>query len=169
MLMSMLGELHKRVNQIVPINGLSVMDNGSITVSYVDIPSPEQEVAVSAVLATAPLENAKLCKLAEIEKEWKDTMKAGWTTPYGWTVGMDTQDITLLTGLFMLAKEAASLGITDPVNVIDTAGQPHSLTLAELTGLMLQYGNHRAGLSNTYAERRNLVNIATSIEDLEEI
>jgi hypothetical protein len=166
---NMLSELHKKINDIVPINGLSTLENGSVVVNYINLPTPEQEALISSLLSNLPLTNAKFEKLSEIDNEWKQTVQNGWQTPSGWKIGMDTQDITLLTGLFMLAKEASMLGITDPVTVIDLDGQPHNLTLSELTTLMLQYGAARAALSTQYANRRNLVNLATTIEELDSI
>lgn len=165
----MLSDLHNKINDIVPIEGLSVNEDGSIRVDYIDLPNPEQYVAVNAILNNLEFEYAKINKLNEIELEWKETVKNGWETPLGWRLGIDIQDITLLTGAFTLAKEASSLGITDPVTIVDTEGSTHSLSLAELTPLMLQYGNARAALSANYANRKNAVKAATILEELESI
>lgn len=166
---NMLTELHKKINNIVPIHGLSTSENGNIVVNYINIPTLEQEELVNIALNNFPLDVAKSNRLLEIDEDWKTTVKNGWETPSGWRLGIDTQDITLLTGLFMLAKEASSLGINDPVTIIDIDGQSHNLNLLELTNLMLQYGAARATLSTQYANRRNLVNQATTIEELENI
>lgn len=166
---NMLSELHQKINSIIPINGLSTLDNGSIVINYIDLPTPEQENLINDILDNLELDTAKFNKLVEIDNDWKLTVKNGWETPSGWKLGIDTQDVTLLTGLFILAKEAASLGMTDPVTIIDTDGQSHNLTLLELTNLMLQYGSARAILSTQYANRRNLVNQATTIEEIENI
>lgn len=166
---NMLTELHQKINNIVPINGLSTLDNGSIVINYINLPTPEQEALINQILNSLELDTAKFNKLVEIDNDWKLTVKNGWETPSGWKLGIDTQDVTLLTGLFILAKEAASLGMTDPVTIIDTDGQSHNLTLLELTNLMLQYGSARAILSTQYANRRNLVNQATTIEEIENI
>lgn len=165
----MLTELHIKINNILPINGLSTLENGDIIVNYVNIPTPAQEALVSEILNNFPIDSAKSNKLLQIDAEWKTTVQNGWETPNGWKLGIDTQDITLLTGLFMLAKEASNLGINDPVTIIDLDGQAHQLNLSELTNLMLQYGAARASLSTQYANRRNLVNQATTIEELENI
>ena len=77
----------------------------------------------------------------------------GFTTADGWKLGLSESDVTLLTGQFVLAKEAASADLPLPP-VIDMAGVPHTLTLAELTALMLGYGGHRAALSTEYAARK---------------
>ena len=166
---NMLSELHQKINSIISINGLSTLDNGSIVINYIDLPTPEQESLINDILDNLELDTAKSNKLAEIDNDWKIAIQNGWETPNGWKLGIDTQDVTLLTGLFILAKEAASLGMVEPATLIDMDGQSHSLTLVELTNLMLQYGSARATLSTQYANRRNLVNQATTIEELENI
>lgn len=165
----MLTELHKKINNIIPIDGLSILDDGIIVINYINMPTLEQEELINNALNNFPLDNAKYSKLLEIEEDWKNTLKNGWQTPNGWKLGIDIQDITLLTGLFMLAKEAANLGINEPITIIDMDGQAHGLSLQELTTLMLQYGSARALLSTEYANRRNLVNQATTIEEIENI
>lgn len=165
----MLSELHKKINSIVSINGLSTLENGDISIDYAEPPTEEQQEQINEILSNIPLYVAKFNKLEVIENEWQQTIKNGWQTQSGWKLGIDTQDITLLTGVFMLAKEAASLGFNDPATIIDLDGQSHNLTLSELTTLMLQYGSARATLSAQYANRRNLVNQATTVEELENI
>jgi hypothetical protein len=163
----MLSDLHNKINAIVPIEGLLVNENGSIRVDYIDFPNPAQYVAINAILNNLEFEYAKINKLNEIEVEWKETVESGWETPLGWKLGINIQDITLLNGAFTLAKEANSLGITDPVTIVDTEGNTHSLSLADLTPLMLQYGNARAVLSSNYANRKNAIKAATTLAELE--
>jgi hypothetical protein len=76
----------------------------------------------------------------------------GYTTQYGWKLGLKENDITLLTGAFVLAKEASSAGLPLPP-IVDTDGISHNLTLEELTVLMLNYGQYRANLSAEYSNR----------------
>lgn len=78
---------------------------------------------------------------------------SGFTSEDGITLGLSTEDVTLLTGNFVLAKEASSLGAPIPP-VIDKAGVPHSLDIEQLTALMLEYGQHRAAISAEYAQRK---------------
>ena len=80
----------------------------------------------------------------------------GFATEDGWKLGLTESDVTLLTGQFVLAKEAAAASLPLPP-VIDTEGTAHSLSLAELTALMLAYGGHRAALSTEYATRKAAV------------
>jgi hypothetical protein len=101
-------------------------------------------------------------KAAEIERqrsirevnEWfAETLAAGHATEGGWRLGMRPEDVTLLTGNFVLAKEAAALGAPIPP-VIDMAGQSHSFdAIEDLIELMLEYGQARAALSAEYASR----------------
>lgn len=83
--------------------------------------------------------------------EWFAAQVAsGFTTEYGWRLGLDENDVTLLTGAFVLAKEASAMGLPLPA-IVDADGVPHSLSLADMTALMLAYGAHRAALSEEYA------------------
>ena len=124
---------------------------------------------VTEIMDISELEQAKLDKLTEIDQDWKVTLNNGWQTPEGWSLGIHTDDVALLNGAYALAKEAASLGSTDPVTILDTNGEPHSLTVAEMTPLMLAYGQARSELSGADAARRKLVKDATTIEELAEI
>ena len=60
--------------------------------------------------------------------------------------------VALLNGAYAIAKEVASLGSTDPVTILDTNGEPHSLTIAEMTPLMLAYGQARSELERMLLE-----------------
>lgn len=85
---------------------------------------------------------------------FRQQLDAGFTTNDGWTLGLAPDDVTLLTGNYVLAKEAAALGGDIPP-VIDTDGVPHPMeSIEELTALMLAYGQHRAALSAEYAARK---------------
>lgn len=100
-------------------------------------------------------------KAAEIDRRlaveaadswFKSQVSLGFETPEGWRLGLTESDVTLLTGAFVLAKEADSMGLPLPP-IVDMAGQPHQLSLADMTTLMLLYGQHRAALSAEYATR----------------
>lgn len=78
--------------------------------------------------------------------------EAGWESPAGWRLAWQPDDVALLTGLFVLAKEADALGLTQPVVVTDMEGGRHSLTFTEFRDLMLAYGAARAALSAGGAE-----------------
>jgi hypothetical protein len=91
--------------------------------------------------------------LAEVDAWFAEQVAAGYETTYGWRLGLSEQDVTLLTGAFVLAKEAAALGLDVPP-IIDAGGEPRSLTMEEMTAVMLGYGQHRAALSGEYAARK---------------
>ena len=135
-----------------------------------DTPELLQSVdPVSEIMYITELDQAKLDKLTEIDEDWKAILNTGFETPEGWSLGITTDDVALLNGAYSLAKEAAALGSTDPVTILDTNGEPHSLSVAEMTPIMLAYGAARASLSGADAARRKLVNNATTIEELAEI
>ena len=108
------------------------------------------------VITLDPAKKAEIDKakaLADVDAWFAGEVAKGFTTEDGWTLGLSESDVTLLTGQFVLAKEADAAGLDLPP-VIDTAGVPHSLALAGLTALMLAYGGHRAALSTEYAARK---------------
>lgn len=155
-------KLHNQINDVLPILGVSE----DFTIDYIEQPTQEQLDEINQIIASWPLEKAKLEKLEDIDQAWQTTLDSGWTTPYGWKMGITTQDVALLNGNFTLAKEAATLGITDPVFVIDTDGESHEFNLQDLTMLMLQYGQARAALSSQDAAKRKAIKNSTTIEEL---
>ena len=161
--------LHESIANIVPIHGVSNNGDGTYRVDYIDDPTQEQSDQVNSIIESWPLEKAKLEKLEEVDEEWKTTLEAGWQTPYGWSLGVDIADVALLNGNFVLAKEAASLGMTNPVFVVDRTGESHEFNLNDLTMLMLQYGQARAVLSSQDAAKRTVINNANTIEELENL
>jgi hypothetical protein len=115
------------------------------------------------------LDLMKTAKLRQVENDWQETVKQGWTTPYGWSLGISSEDVSLLSANFLLAKEAASIGITDLIFVIDTEGESHEFNLQDLTMLMLQYGQARAILSSQDAAKRKMIKNSASIEELNQL
>lgn len=164
----MIDYLHNKINDIVPINGLFYSEQEkSYSISYKSEPTEEQLSLVHYTIASWPLESARLSKLNEIDDCWKLTVKNGWTTPYGWKLGIDAQDITLLTGIFVLTKEASQLGLPQNATIMDMDGVPHEFNLEDLTSLMLQYGAARKQLSEEYAEKIRLAKEALTVQELE--
>ena len=139
--------LHYLIEKIVPIHGVADNGDGSYRVDYINEPDLDKLEQVNNILSSWPLEKAKIEKLEQLDQEWANTIKKGWITPYGWKLGLSTEDIALLNGNFTLAKEAASMGLNSPVFVIDTDEESHEFNLQDLTVLMLQYGQARATLS----------------------
>lgn len=93
-------------------------------------------------------------RLAAVDAWFADALAAGFATAEGWKLGLTQGDVTLLTGNYVLAREAAALGMPIPP-VIDTDGVAHEMEeIEELTAIMLAYGQHRAALSAEFAARR---------------
>lgn len=167
--MNYLVKLHEQIHSIVDIEGVQDLGNNTFYIEYVSEPSSEQLEQINNVISEWPVNRAKLEKLEQVDISWKTTMSNGWTTPYGWKLGTDTQDVTLLTGAFILAKEANSMGLSTTGTVIDMGGQSHELSLQDMTILMLQYGQFRSQLSSQDALKRELIKNASSIDSLDEI
>jgi hypothetical protein len=90
----------------------------------------------------------------EAADEWFATqIAAGFESSAGIKLGLSEADVTLLTGNYVLSKEAAALEL--PLSpVIDTEGVAHTLSIEDLTSLMLEYGQYRAQLSQEYAAKK---------------
>lgn len=92
--------------------------------------------------------------LADLEDWFREMTEPGFQTADGWRLGMQQQDVILLTGYYVLAKEAAAFGGPIPP-VIDKDGLPHEIEeIEELTALMLAYGQRRAEISAEYAAKK---------------
>lgn len=95
--------------------------------------------------------------LESLDFWFNNVIEDGYTTSAGWKLGLKESDVTLLTGQFVLAKEAAAAELPLPP-VVDMAGVPHQLdTIEELTALMLEYGAARAAISAEYASRKSQI------------
>ena len=92
--------------------------------------------------------------MAALDDWFHEVTAPGFETEGGWRLVMTQQDAALLTGHFLLAKEAAALNMPIPP-VIDNAGVPHDIESVEaLTAVMLAYGQHRASISAEYAAKK---------------
>lgn len=166
----MLNKLLNMLQNIVPIKTL-LDHNGYISIEYYDanLPNETQLTIINSILQEWPLNKAKLEKIQILDKNWKQVINIGWTTSYGYKLGIDIQDITLLNGAFTLAKEASSMGITNLIPIVDLDGMSHQLSLQDLTILMVQYGQARSLLSNSYASIKQAINSAASVEELNSV
>lgn len=166
----MLNILHNKINQIVPIIGIQSINN-SIEIEYAD-PSgvtDQQASLIQQILLNWPLDLAKINKSSVLDEKWNNEIKNGYLTNYGWKLGLTTSDVTLLTGAFLLAKEAYLLGVSEEASIIDTDGVSHSISIINFTSLMIQYGQYRTNLSSWYANIKNQIEQASNIEQLENI
>tara|TARA_B100000497_G_scaffold126996_2_gene167437 strand:+ start:576 stop:926 length:351 start_codon:yes stop_codon:yes gene_type:complete len=90
---------------------------------------------------------------SDADKWFAEKVAEGFESTGGIKLGLGESDVTLLTGNFVLAKEADELELDIPP-IIDSDGIAHQLTIEQLTGLMLEYGQRRAALSVQYAAKR---------------
>lgn len=166
----MLYHLFNKINTIFPICGITENEE-SIEVKYYEdnLPSESQLSTINEIVNFWPIQKLQINKLEALDNNWKIIIKSGWETGSGYRLGIDISDVALLSGAFALAKEANSFGINDPISIVDIQGQSHSMNLEEFTLLMLQYGQARASLSNSYATIKQSINSASSIEELEAI
>lgn len=112
------------------------------------------------IISLDPVRKAEIDRaaaVAEVDAWFAAQLSEGFTTAEGWTLGLAESDVTLLTGNYVLAQQAAALGLPIPP-VIDVDGVSHEMeTIEELTAIMLAYGQHRAQLSSEYAARKSAI------------
>jgi hypothetical protein len=166
----MLNILLSKLQNIIPIKAI-VERNSTISIEYFteNMPSESQILEINNIVSQWPIDKIKLEKIKLLDESWKVMLKTGWETPDGYSLGIDISDVTLLNGAFTLAKEASLMGMNDPISIVDLDGASHSLSLQDLTILMLQYGQARASLSNSYAAIKQSINAATTIQELDAI
>lgn len=98
-------------------------------------------------------------ELRAVDDWFNNAIAAGFTTQDGITLGLAESDVTLLTGNFVLSKEAAAINAPLPP-LIDAHGVAHPIaSIEDLTAIMLAYGQHRATLSAEYAARKAAIEV----------
>lgn len=119
--------------------------------------------------AADSLEQAKFIKLNQIANQWTALEQAGWDSGQGFFLGISPEDVALLVGAFNLAREAAALNLPLPFIIAKDNSSVQFATLAEMTILMLRYGQARSQLSSDFAAKRRAVHDATTIEEVNAI
>lgn len=115
------------------------------------------------------LQNLKQIKLQKLESYWNYKIAQGWASPEGWKLGLTINDVTLLTGAFLLLKEGVNLGLISSTTIIDMDNTAHIVDLPTMTMLMLSYGQYRANLSNEYSSIKNQISEAIDENQLDAI
>ena len=147
--------LVRKIEKICPIVGLSENGN-SFDITFPDSVTPDQRIAALAIVAHADEIFEQNDKLEKLDNDFQADLNAGYTTSYGWKLGLQNNDVLLLSSLFLLAKTCHDNNLPLP-EVIDTDGNAHALDIDALTVLMLQYGSYRANLSKTYSEQKKAI------------
>lgn len=105
--------------------------------------------------------------IAQLNVNWDTYTKYnGFNTPEGWSLGINTEDVSLLTGAFLLLKESSALGLADSTIVVDMSGVSHTISLESMTNLMLQYGQFRSAKSQQYSDKLQAIKNSSTIEEL---
>jgi hypothetical protein len=152
--------LHKALSAFAPIVGVSGAGDEmrSYIITFGADATDDQKNAAQAFLLDWPAHKAK-ARIAEFNlkalSDWFDArLSEGCLLSAGYRLGVRPDDVSLLTGNYVLAQAADNLGLPLP-DVIDKDGVPHRIeNLAVLTQLMLEYGQYRAGLSAVYAAKK---------------
>ena len=165
----MLSNLHDEIAKILEIESINIGHDGSINIDYKQEPNESQLNQINEIIQKWPLKKAKQDKLKLIDLEYLETEKNGWDSGLGYSLGIAANDVALLTGAYALAKEADVLGLPLPKFIAMNNNVISFNSLSEMTQLLLRYGDARANLASTFANRRKAVENATSIEELNSI
>jgi hypothetical protein len=160
--------LHNELAQLAPIVGVSGFgpDMAQYRIDFAADASSEQIAAAQAFLLNWPVIREKRQKIqynyALLDRWFSEQIAAGCPVSAGFTLGLTDSDITLLTGNYILAQAAATADLPIP-ELIDKNRVSHAIAdMAELTAIMLEYGQYRANLSRTYAERKAIIDAAAA-------
>ena len=158
-------EFNDEINKIVKTHGLSLNDDGTIRIDYIEEPTQEQLYIVNDMTQKYPLFCKKMEKLEEIQKEWEHTIAQGWNSGQG-VVCISAEDVALLSANFAMAKEASNLGY--PIPPIITLDNQEIVfpDIQSMTIFMLQYGAFRSNVSKIFAAKRRAVQNAFTIEEV---
>ena len=147
--------LTQEISKVCPIEGLS--QNGkSYIIHFAGTSDENQRIAAQYILDNKESIVSKYDKLEKLDNDFQSDLNAGYTSSYGWKLGLQNNDVLLLSSLFLLAKTCHDNNLPLP-EVIDTDGNAHALDIDALTVLMLQYGSYRANLSKTYSEQKKAI------------
>lgn len=164
--MHYLVEFNNVINGAVKTHGLSLNNDGSFRIDYVDEPTESQINEVNKLVASYPMFCKRLEKIAAIDNEFSQAISSGWNSGRG-ILGLSADDVALLSGLYALAKESANLGYPIPPIITQDDQEITFSDIQSMTVFMLQYGGYRSSISQTFASRRRAVNVATTIEQIE--
>lgn len=119
----------------------------------------------------------KAQKLERIEVDYQSTLAAGVAVG-GITLAAEESDQNIFTRFLTMLATAESLQPTEEAKaafrassqtIADLAGQPHTMTVTELRGLVVQYGVSVQGIWTTKATRTGQAVSATTVEALNAI
>ena len=154
------GYLHNALSAVAPIDGLSGGDQDirSYRISFKAEATEEQRAAAHALLLELPGKlrrvRAREAAIAELDKWFNTQIDAGFHASNGLQLGLKTEDVTLLTGNFIMAQQAALIGMPLPP-IVDMNGTTYSFaSVDKLTQTMLEYGRYRANLTANYAAQK---------------
>ena len=160
-------QLHAALSENAPIIGVSGIgaDVSTYSIEFTSAATEAQKDAAAEILRTWPQRSGILRKrdynLQQLDAWFSSQIDAGYLTNFGFILGLKSDDITLLTGNYILAQAAANLGQPIPP-IIDTTGQAQQIQdMQTLTLIMLEYGNYRSQLSEAYASKKAEILAAT--------
>lgn len=167
----MLSYLHNLINNVIPIVSIEQISENNFNIQFVDPSNVNNDLLdeINSIINAWPLNQSKILKIKDLDNYWNSVIQNGFTTSYGWKLGLQNNDVTLLTGAFLLAKEASNMNISQDVTIVDLQGVSHILSINDFTILMLEYGQYRTQLSAEYSNKKNLINSAQTIEEVNNI
>jgi hypothetical protein len=124
-------------------------------------------VAATSEEEEANLEAHRSYKYAEIDTDLQTSLDAGFTTSYGWKLGLDIDSLRELTAQFLEAKELDADGSTANISVVDTTYTSNSLSYGDFRTLVLSYLSARQAIIAADTARRKIVYDATTYTQID--
>jgi hypothetical protein len=164
--MVMLMHLHNQLSEVASIYGVLAEGGKELVVQYKDDPTPDQQAEVEKILASWPLEEARLEHEEEIDQEVKEIEAKGYDTGKGYTIDLSARGAADLTGAIVLAKEAVDNGYEGPHFILASDGITHSATYEELIQVGVDYGVARNALYVAASQKTMMIREAETVSEV---
>ena len=112
----LIDDVHNFISSKIPISGISQVNETTFVINYNYDATEAQKQLGESLLLQVQLMLAKKEKLNELDQHFDLTTKSGWDSGRGFKLGLATQDVSLLVGLFVLAKEGFADLLIDAVS-----------------------------------------------------
>ena len=165
----MLIHLHNQISEVASIYGVLAEGGKELVVQYKDDPTPDQQAEVEKILASWPLEEARLEQEEQIDQEVKAIEEKGYDTGKGYTIDLSSRGAADLTGAIVLAKEAVGNGYEGPHFILASDGITHSATYEELIQVGVEYGVARNALYVAASQKSLAIQGAKTVEEVRSV
>jgi hypothetical protein len=153
-------DLQKELLKVAPVVGISGAgpDIRGYRLDIAPDATTEQIAAASETLRRWPETYTRLLAERAERKELEDwfsaKIAAGFTAPAGYRLELTPTVVPLILGNYMMAQQAVAAGAPVPP-LLDADGMMHFFnSIADLTDVMLAYGQYRTVIAADYAAKK---------------